>query len=307
MDRLATNISAIVSGKYIVAVSGGVDSVVLLDLLVKNKNLDLVVAHFDHGMRDDSHQDRLFVQELASKYGLKFEYDTGKLGPHTSEDTARQKRYKFLQKMSKKYSAKIITAHHRDDVIETMIINLLRGTDRRGLTSLRSTEAILRPLLNVTKTQIVKYAEENNLRWHEDITNKDEKILRNYVRNILIPKMLNEDTHASDKLFAIYKNMIDINKNIDFELKNLTNQLSRIKDSQITLSRYVIVMLPISVTKELVYLYLKELSGDLYFSRKQVTRVVNFAKIAKPGKRMIVSKKVQVIIKPGKVCLAKVD
>src|SRR3989344_5293986 len=113
---------------YIVAVSGGVDSVVLLDMLIKQKEHNLVVAHFDHGIRVDSDADARFVWELAKKYELSFEVRREELGDAASENTARSHRYAFLRDIAKKYSATIVTAHHADDVVETIAINLTRGT-----------------------------------------------------------------------------------------------------------------------------------------------------------------------------------
>src|SRR3990172_5722177 len=127
-------------GTYVVAVSGGVDSVVLLHLLVQKgqraegrgqSKYNFIVAHFDHGIREDSKLDRELVQELAKKYNLPFVYNQGNLGPKASEATARDARYAFLNKVKDSVSAQaIITAHHQDDVLETAIINLLRGTNR---------------------------------------------------------------------------------------------------------------------------------------------------------------------------------
>src|SRR4051794_16456164 len=124
-------------GKYVVAVSGGVDSVGLLDLLRMDPGVKLTVSHFDHGIRDDSHLDRAHVQALARRYQLPFVYDKGALGPGASEAEARTARYQFLDNVKTKTGAHaIVTAHHQDDVLETAIINLLRGTGRKGLSSL---------------------------------------------------------------------------------------------------------------------------------------------------------------------------
>ena len=157
------------AGNYIVAVSGGVDSVLLLHLLVKQKQgtvnsgqssgtdhspqipensshsskhttqSSLIVAHFDHGIRPDSEADRLFVEKLARSYGLPFEYKREELGENASEALARERRYAFLEEVRQKYHADaIITAHHADDVLETAGINLLRGTGRKGIASLQN-------------------------------------------------------------------------------------------------------------------------------------------------------------------------
>lgn len=175
--------------KYIVAVSGGVDSVALLDMLVNN-NLSisyllgpkpqLIVAHFDHGIRPDSHIDSNFVANLAKKYGLLFESKREELGPDASEEKARDRRYLFLKDIAKKYDAKLVTAHHADDVIETVAINLIRGTGWRGLAVLDSD--VLRPLTDMSKSEIINYAHKNNLKWREDSTNTSDTYLRNRVR-----------------------------------------------------------------------------------------------------------------------------
>lgn len=183
------------AGKYVVAVSGGVDSVVLLHLLVEfakqsDVKLKFVVAHFDHGIRTDSAEDRKLVQQLAHLYKLPFVYDQAALGPNASEAVAREARYGFLRSVSKAVGADaIITAHHQDDVLETIIINLLRGTKSRGLSSLRSTKELMRPLLQYSKETIRSYALQHNLQWREDSTNENEVYLRNYIRKQIMPRL----------------------------------------------------------------------------------------------------------------------
>ena len=106
--------------KYIVAVSGGVDSMVLLDMMVRAGAGELVVAHFDHGIRPDSHHDAAFVKKIAEQYGLPFESRREVLGETASEALARERRYAFLRHVAKKHNAQIVTAHHLDDLVETV-------------------------------------------------------------------------------------------------------------------------------------------------------------------------------------------
>lgn len=149
-------------GRYVIAVSGGVDSMVLLDLLLRHKPKNpsltpkalrlkpymFVVAHFDHGIHEKSSEYRNFVATKTLDTGVEFVSVEGKLGPQVSEATARKARYEFLEKVKNQHKADaIITAHHRDDVVETVIINLLRGSGRKGMSSLKSTAGRQRPLL----------------------------------------------------------------------------------------------------------------------------------------------------------------
>lgn len=166
--------------KYVVAVSGGVDSVVLLHQLMQDKTKELIVAHFDHGIRDDSHDDAVFVEELSRQYGLKFESRREELGKKASEAIARERRYVFLRDIAKKYSAQLVTAHHGDDAIETVAINLSRGTGWRGLAVMDSD--VIRPLLTMSKQDIIDYAQKHHLSWREDSTNTSDKYLRNRIR-----------------------------------------------------------------------------------------------------------------------------
>jgi tRNA(Ile)-lysidine synthase len=203
------------AGRYIIAVSGGVDSVVLLDMLSKQSGLDLIIAHFDHGIRPDSATDASFVADLAKKYNLPFETKREELGPNTSEDTARTRRYKFLRGLSEKYDAKIVTAHHADDVIETIAINLSRGTGWRGLAVLDSD--IVRPLTDMTKLEIIDYAAKNKLEWHEDSTNAGDDYLRNRIRR----KLTDIDEDTKRQLLGLWAEQKSLKRLIDEEVKVL--------------------------------------------------------------------------------------
>ena len=112
-------------GSYVVAVSGGVDSVALLHNLAQSDKLRLYVAHFDHGIRQDSAEDARFVSQLARQYGLEYFSERAELGQNSSEALARTKRYKFLYSvMAQPQANAVITVHHQDDVLETAILNM---------------------------------------------------------------------------------------------------------------------------------------------------------------------------------------
>lgn len=258
-------------GKYVIAVSGGVDSVALLDMLSQLSDVELVVAHVDHGIRPDSREDMLLVRKLAEKYNLLFETTSLGLGSTAAEATAREKRYAWLEAIRAKHAADaIVTAHHQNDVIETVLINMLRGTGWRGLASLRETGRIRRPLLNISKIEIVTYAIENNLDWREDSTNDDVRHLRNYVRHGIVPRLDRETTH---KLVDLYHAQCRLRDEIEAEVMHILPYAS---DGD-GLRRYWLAMLPDDAVREL----LRQKFGSLTYN--QSVRLLHFARTARPG------------------------
>jgi tRNA(Ile)-lysidine synthetase-like protein len=282
-------------GTYVVAVSGGVDSMVLLDLLHDHPELKLVVAHYDHGIRPDSDQDRKLVQEAAKKYNLKFVYDKGKLGSKASEAKARRARYEFLHKVRMASNAKaVVTAHHQDDLLETAILNILRGTGRKGITSLRSTDIIKRPLLNIPKKELLKYAKDKQLIWREDDTNQDTRYKRNYVRHKIISNFSESDKKA---LFELIRKTHDANHDID---EHLTTHL-HVQPALNQLDRHYFIMLPHIVAREVMLAWLRRHDVKDVTSRT-LERLVAAAKTFKPGQQTDVDKRF--IMAVGKKSLA---
>jgi tRNA(Ile)-lysidine synthase len=163
----------------ILAVSGGIDSMVMLHFFRKEK--DIIVAHFDHGIRPNSKIDAEFVKNTAKKYGLKCVIKREELGAECSEAFARERRYIFLKELAVRHQAKIYTAHHSDDLLESIAINIIRGTGWRGLVPFRDAQ-IERPLLNWFKKDIYLYAAKNEIVFRQDQTNTDDKYLRNRIR-----------------------------------------------------------------------------------------------------------------------------
>lgn len=277
-------------GRYILAISGGVDSVVMLDLIANsNQSLvdegKLIVAHFDHGIRKDSAKDAKFVEELAEKYGLQFVVGRGGLGPDASEDTARKARYNFLNEVKKKNHANaIITAHHRNDIAETAVINLIRGTGRRGLSSLKDRKGLLRPLLSYKKSELIEYAGKNDISWREDETNESSKYLRNRIRKVTSDKLNGEDI---DKLLGVIAKITAINSDIDIEVDRLLQAKQR--RSRNIIPRRWFMKLSHDLASEVVYSELRYLNIQ-EIDAKLIEMLVTFMKTAKIGKKMSIDK-----------------
>jgi tRNA(Ile)-lysidine synthetase-like protein len=266
-------------GKYVAAVSGGVDSMVLLHLLHLTSDAQLVVAHLDHGIRRDAWQDRVLVASTAEAYGLPFEYKEARLGPAASEAEARSIRYAFLETVRQGYGAQaIITAHHQDDVLETAFLNLLRGTGRKGLSSLRSSDTVVRPLLHIPKQDIRSYAIEHDIRWREDSTNQDEHYLRNYVRRQLLTKLSAEQKQQ-------FADRLRIASDINRELDSLLDDMLTLHQTIEGLDRQWFIALPYDVSTEIMASWLRS-SEIRDFDRKAIARLVVAAKTAQSGKRI---------------------
>jgi tRNA(Ile)-lysidine synthase len=250
---------------YVIAVSGGVDSVALLDMMSRLPDHQLVIAHFDHGIREDSAQDAAFVRSLAKKYGVPFESRREELGPSASEEKARARRYHFLRSVAKKHDGKIVTAHHADDVVETIAINVKRGTGWRGLAVLDSD--IVRPLLDMSKDELREYAKRHQLEWREDSTNKSDVYLRNRIRKTV--KSLSRDERR--QLLALRAHQRHTKQEIDEEVKRLIGKGPHY-------SRYFFTHVPKPVAVECLREVVK---GRL--TRPQLERALLAIKTATPG------------------------
>jgi len=180
-------------GTAVVAVSGGPDSVALLDLLhelTAELSLSLVVAHADHGIQPESRTVGLWVRRLAERFGLPFELGELNLGPHATETLARRARYAWLREVQARHGAAyLVTAHHRDDQIETVVLRALRGSAPAGLAGIarRARGGLVRPLLPFTRIELAEYAAARGLPVHHDPANRDPKHLRSWVRGTLLP------------------------------------------------------------------------------------------------------------------------
>jgi tRNA(Ile)-lysidine synthetase-like protein len=263
-------------GKYVVAVSGGVDSMVLLDLLSSLPEVDLVVAHFNHGIRADAAEDEGLVRKTAHGLGLPFIAGYGHLGQGASEDAARRARYGFLFSVQTKSGADaVITAHHQDDLIETAFINLLRGTGRKGLTAISANPKVIRPLLGYSKQQLLGYAERNRLAWREDSTNQTELYLRNQLRRRTLGKLTAGDREK------IIKNIDKVAK-VDIKINDYIAKLSQIICDNQVIDRESFAALPSVVAEELVYFWLKQ-KRLADFDKSTVRRVSQALKTYQPN------------------------
>ena len=209
--------------KKILAVSGGVDSMVMLAMILeKCPASEVVVATFNHGTRETSAEDAHFVERICQERGVNCVMGQANLGPSASEETARKARYNFLRQVAFEESGEIYTAHHLDDLAESITINFVRGTGFRGLAPMSSV-GIRRPFLDgffspnefgfpaFDRRAILRYAAEHDISFRQDPTNVSPKFLRNRVRDITF----NLPLKTKLEIFQLWQKQRHIVKEID--------------------------------------------------------------------------------------------
>ena len=195
---------------------------VLLERFFRAEPENIVVAHFNHGTRTSADLDEQFVFLRCKELKVPFETMKIMLGEGVSEELARKKRYNFLYHVANKYGGEIYTAHHLDDLIESIAINLIRGTGWRGLTPF-SDNRIHRPFIEMGfyKTDILRFAAENKVLFREDPTNATDDYLRNRVRL----KLLIMPRAEKERLIDFYKRQAVIRHKIEGLCESLLNFL----------------------------------------------------------------------------------
>lgn len=183
--------------KLLVACSGGLDSVALTSLC-HNSGFDFALAHCNFKLREtESDEDETFVINLGEQLGREVflkSFDTKVFAQENKvsvQMAARELRYSWFQELQKtKDFDYLLTAHHADDSLETFLINLSRGTGIEGLTGIpEKNDAIIRPLLQFSRDEILHYAKSETLQWREDSSNQETKYLRNKIRHEIVPKL----------------------------------------------------------------------------------------------------------------------
>ncbi|WP_153797232.1 tRNA lysidine(34) synthetase TilS [Foetidibacter luteolus] len=225
------------TGRLVIAVSGGIDSIVLTDLLAK-AGFDFAIAHCNFKLRgEESERDEQFVRSLGLKYNSEVLVKSFNTAEYAAEkklsiqEAARELRYNWFSQLVDKDSY-LLTAHHADDNIETLLMHFFRGTGIQGLAGIPAysrEKRIIRPLLFAYREDVTAYANENQLQWVEDSSNASDKYTRNFFRNQLLPaieevypqarKNLQDNIERFKETALLYNQSVSVHKQKLIEIK----------------------------------------------------------------------------------------
>ena len=225
----------------IIGVSSGPDSMALLHMLQNNLKCKLVCAHINHNVRIQSDEEERYLKEYCKKYNIIFESTKIKTySKNNFENEAREKRYQFYEKILKKYNShNLFLAHHGDDLIETIFMKIIRGSNLEGYAGIKTYSylenyKIIRPLLSLTKDDIIKYNKKHKIKYYIDDTNENTQYTRNRYRKYILPLLKKEDKLVHLK-FLKYSNILQEYDNyINYEIEQKINNIY--KNNQIDIS-----------------------------------------------------------------------
>ncbi len=265
------------SDKVLMAVSGGRDSVCMASVLLK-LGYQIAIAHCNFKLRgEDSDKDEQFVKDWAKAHNITcftIRFDTLQYASEhkiSTQMAARDLRYDWFERLSEEHRfTKVAIAHNSDDVAETFFINLIRGTGLDGLTGIKPMVGkIIRPLLSVSRTEIDRYIQENEIAYREDISNASVKYLRNKIRHHILPELKTISAHFNQTLIENIAHLNDAKCIVDNEVERLRQKLFVTQKERI--------LIPIADLLNLDFLpaYLYELLKPYQFTKSVVQNLLD--------------------------------
>ncbi|MEP1094752.1 MAG: tRNA lysidine(34) synthetase TilS [Cyclobacteriaceae bacterium] len=262
----------------LIAVSGGLDSIVMADLFAKS-SWSFSIAHCNFNLRgEESDGDEAFVKNWAQENGVEMYAQRFDLGNGSTQLTARNARYQWFEELASQGGfTKIAVAHHLNDSLETLLINLSRGTGIKGIAGIKAkTEKIVRPLLFASKNHLRQYAEDLSLRWREDSSNKTTDYDRNLLRHLVIPEM----EKLNPSLVETFGNT---SERLGLANEIVQKQVEEIKRKKLIVANSLTELKLDWIQDRADFLILSEILGEFGFS--YVTSKEIFEAIGKSGKQ----------------------
>lgn len=248
--------------------SGGPDSMALFDILLKLRkkiNFKIICAHINHNVRKESKAEEAFLRDFCNQNDVTFEFMMiEKYGNDNFHNEARNIRYNFFEEIIEKYNANyLFTAHHGDDLIETILMRMVRGSTLKGYSGFnqvvdKKNYKIIRPLIFVTKTQILSYNEKNKVPYVIDQSNFKEKYTRNRYRKTVLPFLKNEDINVHEKFIKFSNTLNEYDDYIERELKRKIKLV--LNDNTINISEFL--KLDALIQNKIIYHILEDMYND---------------------------------------------
>ena len=214
MNDIIKNLNTINDEYIVIGVSAGPDSMALLNITITECNKKIVCAHINHNVRKESNTEETYLKEYCKDNNIIFEsHKITSYNEKNFENEARKKRYAFYEKILKKYNSHtLLLAHHGDDLIETVLMKISRGSNLEGYAGIKTYSKvkdyiIIRPLLNITKDEIIKYNKNHNIKYYVDNTNDDITYTRNRIRKNILPLLKKENKNIHEN-FLNYSNTL---------------------------------------------------------------------------------------------------
>ena len=216
----------------VVGCSAGPDSMALLHYLIHNTKNKIICCHINHNVRKESKEEEKYLKNYCQKQNIPFEvYKIEKYGENNFENEARIKRYNFYEQTLKKYNSHyLFLAHHGDDLIETIIMKINRGSNLEGYAGIKEISkqkdyTIIRPFLSYTKEDLLDYNERNNIEYFIDKTNLDTTYTRNRIRANILPILKNENKDIHKQFLKYSKVLLEYNTYIEEVIKEKENSI----------------------------------------------------------------------------------
>lgn len=306
--------------KILVAVSGGPDSICLLNILYNIKErlkIELYVAHVNHLIRKEAKSDAEFVKEFCDSKNIEFFYkecdvkEKAQTEKISTEEAGRNARYEFFEEIANKYSInKIAIGHNKNDLAETLIMNILRGTGTQGLKAiLNKNGKYIRPLLDVDREKIEEYCEKNNLKPRIDLTNFENNYTRNKIRNIVIPYVKKEfNQNIVETLTRLSQIVTEEQDFINLEVEKAYKKILLSEESEnIKISGKKFVEIHTAIQKRTILYIINRLFGNTkQIEKKHIEDIIKLINKNIGNKYLTPNKNLKVSIKKGIVEFKKI-
>jgi tRNA(Ile)-lysidine synthase len=294
----------------VVAVSGGPDSVCLFYLLLElahERAIKLVIAHYNHSMRGrEALRDEKFVKELAEKEGIPFICERAATGQINDEETARNFRYNFLEKArGERGDDWIAVGHNKNDLGETLLLNLIRGAGIRGIRSIPvKRDRIIRPLLFAERGEIEKFLQDRNITFCHDKSNDSPTFSRNFIRLEILPRLekinprILNSLERTAKLAQTYDDFVT--SVATFEIKKISQK----ENKDIIIDRKKFISLSPVVQSEIIRILAENFGLKTDFSSVHIEEILGLIKNNVGKKHKLIAKRLKFAIQSGKIIVS---